>query len=473
MLTTFAIFMMTLISAGPEQAIGQRIDRFLSQAEQQGYSGAVLVAKEGDVMLRKGYGLANRKAATPFTESTVTTIGSITKQFTATAILKLESMGKLSVNHSLDRFFQNLPEDKKPITIHQLLTHSAGLVGNIGQSDFHMLSTEAYFQELFSSQLRYPPGTRYRYSNAGYSLLAHILEKVSGQDYESFLYEHLFKPAGMKNTGYFLPEWPIDSVARGYQHGVIDRGTLVSRFRENNAISWSLKGNGGIHTTLNDMYLWYQALKENKVLNPAEMEKLTKPYIAESPDETSHYAYGWAIFRSDRGTKIVSHNGGNGVFFHDFIWLPEEDVVILFSTNGVRPGMELAWAIEKMVFDAAYQPKPVEANPYTAIINHIHSQKPHTAMALLDKIKAESLVKSPGLLNRMGYMHLEENPQWAVALFEINTRLFPQVSNVWDSLGEGYLVTGQRDKAIKSYRKAADMGDEHAAGVLKKIVNQN
>ena len=473
MLYIVSLFMVSLITTSPDEAAAKRIDKYLSQAEKQGFSGAVLVAKKGNILLRKGYGLANREAQTPFTENTVTTIGSITKQFTATAILKLASTGKLTVGDTLDQYFEDLPEDKKKITIHQLLTHSAGLADIIGDGDFDMMTKEAYFHQLFASKLRYEPGARHRYSNASYSLLAHILEKVTGRDYETFLYEHLFKPAGMTDTGYLRPQWPIEKVARGYTRGVIDQGTLVSRFRQHKSISWVLKGNGGIHSTLNDMYLWYLALKENKILTPNETEQLTRPYIAESADESSHYAYGWAIFRSDRDTKIVSHNGSNGTFFYDFLWLPEEDAIILFSTNGIRPELELAWPIERMLFNPSYQPKPIGPNPYAHIHAHITTQQPDSAQALLKQIQKGKWVRSPHALNEMGYRLLEGNPAWAVALFEINSQLFPEVSNVWDSLGEGYLETNQRHKAIECYRKAAKMGDEHAADMLTRITNQN
>ena len=218
-----------------------------------------------------------------------------------------------------------------------------------------------------------------------------------------------------------------------------------------------------------DVLVAYQALKDNKILSAENMERLTRPYIAETPDESSHYAYGWAIFRSARDTKIVSHNGGNGIFFHDFLWLPEEDVVILFSTNGVRPGLELAWRIERMMFDPSYQPKPVGPNAYATIFDHIQNHQPATSGELFERIQRDKLVRSPRTLNEIGYFLLEEKPHWAVAVFGMNTQLYPDVSNVWDSLGEGYLKTDQRNKAIDSYKKAAEMGNQNAVRMLKEL----
>ena len=122
-------------------------------------------------------------------------------------------------------FFKDIPSDKKKITIHQLLTHSAGLLDVIGEDDFDHIPTEEFFKRLFNTQLLHKPGTKYLYSNAGYtSILARIIELESGNDYESFLNQHLFEPAGMKHTGYLKPEWDNKLIATGYARSVIEVG---------------------------------------------------------------------------------------------------------------------------------------------------------------------------------------------------------------------------------------------------------
>ena len=291
-----------------------KIDTYLTKGEKNGFSGAVLVVKEGNVIISKGYGFANKEEETLNTSNTVFDVGSVTKQFTATAILKLAELNKLKVTDSLSTFFKDLPADKKNITIHQLLTHSAGLIDIIGDGDFDHISTEDYFKELFNSELINVPGSKYEYSNSGYSLLGRIIELVSSQDYESFLQTYLFNPSGMHQTGYLKPEWDSNLYAIGYQENVVNIGSMVARYNKEGKVSWALKGNGGINSTLEDMYKWSLALKTNKILSKELTEKLTKPYIKENEDGNSHYAYGWSIFNTKRNTKRTTHNGGKWNF---------------------------------------------------------------------------------------------------------------------------------------------------------------
>src|SRR5262249_25703156 len=150
---------------------------------------------------------------------TVFSIGSITKQFTAAAILQLEMQGKLNVQDSISKYLPNVPKDKEAITLHHLLTHSAGLESDFGATDYEPVTREPYIRRALAAKLRSVPGQRYHYANSGYSLLAAIVEIVSGQDYEAYLQENLFKPAGMTKTGYRLPQCKPEEFAQGYLRG--------------------------------------------------------------------------------------------------------------------------------------------------------------------------------------------------------------------------------------------------------------
>jgi len=363
-------------SSDANDVLKKRLDAYLTQGVTNGLSGAVLVAKEGSIILNKGYGMANKEKKILNTPATVFDIGSVTKQFTGAAILKLVEFNKLKVTDPLSQFFKDIPDDKKDITVHQLLTHSAGLLDVIGEDDFDHIPTAAFFNELFASELLHKPGSKHEYSNSGYSILARIIELVSGQDYEAFLDEHLFKPAGMKQTGYLRPKWDSNLFAKGYEYGVMDIGSMATRYRKEGKISWVLKGNGGINSTQEDMYRWYIALKTNKVLSKSQIEIFTKPYVSENEENSSHYAYGWAIFNTNRNTKMVTHNGSNGIFFHDFIWLPEEDIVIIYSTNAYDLQVEdIAWHLEEMLFDTSYIPEKVAQDPITSLLKFTLSVK--------------------------------------------------------------------------------------------------
>ncbi|CAM1343403.1 serine hydrolase [Tenacibaculum amylolyticum] len=450
-----------------EKVLKNKIDTYLTNGISNGFSGAVLVAKEGEILLNKAYGFANKEKQIPYTTTTIATIGSVTKQFTATAILKLVEQQKLQVEDSLSKFFNNIPKDKKDITIHQLLTHTSGFSNGIGEGDFDYIPTETYFKRLFTSELKDAPGRTYRYSNAGYSILARIIELVSGIEYEQFLNKHLFTPAKMTNTGYFIPDWSKHNIASGYAFNVFSLGTLIDRFKKQQKITWNLKGNGGIHSTTKDMYKWYTALKTNKILSKALFEKLTTAYVAETKDKLSYYAYGWAIYNSKNNTKIISHNGGNNVFFHDFIWLPKEDVLVLLFTNASSSEVEVTWPIQRMILDSNYHPKPIKKNLFYLVHDFIKNNSIEKVDVLSNTIKTvyKEQLRNSNKLNDLGYMVLNKeliqsknNAKWAISLFKLNTELFPNDGNIWDSLGEGYTKDGQIKKAIKSYKRALELG---------------
>jgi CubicO group peptidase (beta-lactamase class C family) len=316
--------------------LGTRLDEYLKRFEAVDFSGALLVVKDGHTVLQRGYGYADRSRRIRVTPTTVFDILSLTKQFTAAAILKLEMQGKLSVNDPLTKFFDNVPEDKRGITIHHLLTHSAGLARGFGD-DYAEMSRDALVKRAFQSKLLSTPGQRYSYSNAGYSLLAAIIEIVSGQRYEHYLRENLFKPAGMSDTGYALPKWNPDRIAHGYR-GDEDWGRPNDKPWAFDAPYWNLLGNGGILSTAQDMYRWHLALESDAVLSEEAKRKLFTPYITEDPDDPNwkgRYAYGWAIRPTERGTRLVTHTGRNPYFYSDFMRFVDEQVVIFFATNNV------------------------------------------------------------------------------------------------------------------------------------------
>ncbi|TQV70909.1 serine hydrolase [Aliikangiella marina] len=440
-----------------------KIDKYLSSATEKGFSGAVLIAKDGKIIVNQGYGFADRLRKITNTPETVIDVGSVTKQFTATAILKLEEMGKLTVSDPIKLYFHDLPRDKQKITIHQLLTHASGLVGGIGKGDFDHIPTDTYFTRLFSTQLLHPPGSKHYYSNAGYSVLARIIELVSDQEYEAFIQEHLFKPAGMKNTGYLLVDWNKLPQAKGYQYSVFDIGSMVKRYQHDKKISWVLKGNGGFNSTQEDMYRWYLALINHRVITEKSFAKLTQGYIDEYDDGDSQYAYGWAVFQSPRNTKVVAHNGSNGTFFYDFVMFPEEATVILFATNSLtRPQYRIANTLESILFKPDYEVTALQADPLAQILlDAIKYQGDFDRLPNIIKTKYADSIKRKHYLNRLGIALQNNNYlNQAVALFRLNVELFDNDGNLWDSLGEAYLAQNNYQLAIKSFERALELKPE-------------
>lgn len=307
------------------------VDEYLSRLVPFGFSGVIAIAQGDTVQLEKGYGVADRKHNRPMTKDTVISVGSITKQFTAAAILKLEMAGKLSTADPIAKHLPGVPAGKRAVTIHHLLTHTAGLRSDYGETDYDPVSREEYIRRAMSAPLVYEPGALYQYANSGYSLAAAIVELVSGQSYERFCRDHLFLPAGMTRTGYLLPAYKPEELAVGYRGGE-EWGTILSRPMASDGPYWVLRGNGGIHSTAGDMIRWHLALKGNRILSAEARQKYQAGFVKEDGPGGTSYAYGWSVGDSPHG-RLVEHNGGNGIFAADFLRYTDADVVLYIASN--------------------------------------------------------------------------------------------------------------------------------------------
>lgn len=309
----------------------ERLDTHLSRLAGLGFSGAVVVARGEEVVLEKGFGLADREAGRAWTAGTPSTIGSITKPLTATAVLTLVEAGRLGLDDPLPRFFDDVPADKAGITVRHLLTHTAGFPGAIG-SDFEPVERDPFVRQALDTPLSFAPGERYDYSNVGYSLLGAIIEIVTGQGYEAYLRDAVLSPAGMGSTGYELADTTAGLAAVGYRDG--ERwGTVLERPWASDGPGWHLRANGGIHSTVGDLRRFDRALAEGRILSPAWRDSMQVPRVPEGPQGRSHYGFGWAIFELPRGATLVAHNGGNGIFAADLRRYVDEDVLVAALSN--------------------------------------------------------------------------------------------------------------------------------------------
>lgn len=387
------------VSLDPDSAAA-RVDRYLSRLEAFGLAGNALLARDGDVLLARGYGMADRGgrasgaeagdqgagaavgSSRPWTAGTVSIVGSITKQFTAAAVMKLVDRGRISVADSIGRFFDDVPPDKRGITLHHLLTHTAGL-GEVDPGDFDFLGREEIVRRAMATDLLSAPGTEYRYSNLGYSLLGAVVESVTGRGYELWLRENLLVPAGMYETGYLLPEYEADRVAVGYRNGV-RWGTVTGRLDPSKGPSWVLRANGGVHSTLYDMLRWVRALgvlerhgatdaagqattdRPGPILSARSRERMFAPHA--DAGGGAWYGYGWGVDTTSRGTPTYRHDGGNGILHADLHLFPEEGLVTFMMTSdaGLR-ATQLLDQVDRVYFGESVPTPPavdaVEADP--------------------------------------------------------------------------------------------------------------
>ena len=324
---------------------GQSIGRFLDDALPAGAGGSFVAARGDKRVYCEGFGTADRSARIPASCDTVYDTMSMTKQFTAAAILKLQMMGKLEVTDPIGEYIGPVPAGKSEITLRQLLTHTSGLIDALGD-DYDPLSREEMVAGALESTLRSAPGDEYHYSNLGYSLLAAIIERASGTGYEEFLAKHLFAPSGMKQTGYVLPEWNRDEVAVEYDPRGRPQGRPFDHPWADDGPYWNLRGNGGLLSTARDMLRWHRALNADEVLDRRSKKELFKPRVLEQQGGDSYYGYGWVVLETAEG-KALWHNGGNGWSYGELTRLPDEGVMVFWVSNHYKDEDE-GWNLSRL-----------------------------------------------------------------------------------------------------------------------------
>ncbi len=320
---------------------GAELDLYLSTCEQFGFSGSVLVARGNKVILCKGYGEARPGEGVPNGPETLYDIASASKQITAAAILKLESERKLKTSDSIAKHLADVPKPHEEVTIQHLLNHTSGF-SRYGASG-HGQDRDKAVAEYLSQERKQSAGMAYDYYNGGYALLAAIVERKTGESFESWVTENLFAPAGMQNT-YFIDLMDRDDPRLARSH---NSGKRTTNYIE----GWGYKGMGGVITSISDLHLWMRALMGGKILPKKSLKKLFKP-------AKQDYACGWRI--GDRGQRI--YHGGTAPGFQTYIQhFVKEKITVLLVSN--REGMHrqvseglAAIMIEKRV-DAMPVPK--------------------------------------------------------------------------------------------------------------------
>lgn len=314
-------------------------DQLFSRAYAAGEPGAaVLVMKDGQVVLRKGYGMASLELGVPIQPDMVFEIASITKEFTAAAILLLEERGKLSVEDEVTKYLPDYPTHGQKITLRHLLTHTSGVPDFTGLPEWWPRMREdmtvPQIIDLFKDKpLDFTPGEKQSYSNSGYVLLAAVIEKASGKSYEDFMEQEILAPLGMKRSRNWHLHEIVPGLVTGYDMG--EAGPMSTLpFSMTQTI-----GAGSLLSTVDDLALWTEALSSGKLLKRESLERMTTPWKLPSGQPVKG-GYGIQIFEED-GKRILAHGGGVSGFNSYLLSIPGErlQVAVLSNISGHDPGV--------------------------------------------------------------------------------------------------------------------------------------
>jgi CubicO group peptidase (beta-lactamase class C family) len=327
------------------QEISKRLDSLIvSYANSFQFNGSVLVAMRGKILLEKGYGAKNVADRTANDAATIFQLGSITKQFTSTIILKLVESKKMSLTDKLSKYYPDYPHGDA-ITIENLLTHTSGIYNYTNDADFmrmkaYVPASEQSILALFKDKpLDFPPGTGWNYSNSGYELLGYIIQKVTKMPYEQVVRRYIFEPLHMNSSGFDFADLKSKDRATGYSSMLAGSGS--ASMIVDSTVAFAA---GAMYSTVGDLYKWHEGLESYKIVSRALMERAYTPF-------KNKYGYGWGIDTVNK-KRVLSHGGGIPGFNTHIARVTEDDVciVLLSNVNNGKLG-EIAGRIFRVLYE--------------------------------------------------------------------------------------------------------------------------
>jgi len=449
----------------------EQIDELISTYQEYGkFNGSILVADQGTVIYKKGFGLANMEWDIPNQPNTKYRLGSVTKQFTAMLILQLVAEGALDLQKPITTYLPDYPKAKGDIiTTHHLLTHTSGIPNYTSfpkfmEDESRTPYTPAAFVKMFDEkELDFTPGKKFSYSNSGYFLLGVIVEKLSGKTYEQMLQDKIFTPLNMNDTGYDNHGDILKNRATGYEKE--GGGYLNSRYLDM-TIPYAA---GSMYSTVEDLYKWDQGLYSTTILSKEYMTMYFKPYIAAFGN--AHYAYGWGVGYAKIGKSTDSiytiwHGGGiNGFNTNISRATSNKSLIVLLNNTGGAPLNDMTRAIRGIIHGKAYDmPKKSVADAVLAVIE---DKGIDAGISHYNSIKDdEAYSSSEREMNDIGYQLMEfDKVEEASKVFQLIIEEHPTSSNAYDSYGESLMKLGKNDLAIKNYRKSVALNPNNQNGI--------
>ncbi len=437
--------------ADQDQALAREIDTMLRAAYPADAPGAtVIVMRDGRTVLREGYGLADLELQVPMAPDMVLRIGSVTKQFTAVAILMLEQEGKLALTDRIETFLPDYPTHGLTITIEHLLTHTSGIQSYTDQAQFGELIRKDYtvsemIDRFKDDPMLFAPGSRWVYNNAGYFLLGAIIEQVTGETWAAFLQRRIFDVAGMATTFADRHERVIPRRVPGYEpdpDGGWRQAAYLSMTQPYAA--------GAMLSTVDDLARWDAALRSGRLIDAATLQRAWTEYLLLDGGRTG-YGYGWVVGQW-QGSRLISHGGGINGFLSETICAPDERVFVAILTNsagGPSQPSRIATEIALLAMGKPWRPQEVAVEPEVL--------QRYAGVYRIDPTTTRTVIFEDGKLftQRSGAAKLQARPMSPTAFFYEGS-----FSHFTIDLAEDGTVRGMTMRALNSEPEFARLTDE-------------
>jgi len=469
---TKMIFVLIIILYGYScvESTADKIDDYMNYCyKNDQFNGSILVAKNGNVIYHKVFGIANIDPVQPLILDSQFRLASLSKPFTAMAILILQEEGKLDYKDDIRKFLPELPYSG--ITIQNLLTHTGGLLEYEDLFEKYWDPEHTKFEdkkyatnddvimmfEKYKPELLFKAGDKYSYSNTGYVLLASIVSRVAQEPFEIFMKKNIFDPLGMLHTLVYSAIRNDQMQNRVYGFRVALNG--VNYISHDFHYISGIAGDGAIYSTTGDLFKWDRALYTESLLSKETLEKAFTKVILNN-NKTSNYGYGWGIDTSLTGKKAVNHGGG-WIAARTWLWreIEEDNTIILLTNNSCPYIYDIRKGMKQILHNKPYSlPKISIADVMGRIIVNEDVDKAVAEYHNLWKTNPDKYNFSKWELNNLGYQLLKlEKYSEAIEVYKLNTLSYPNYSNAFSGLAEAYRLNGERGLAIKNFEKALEL----------------
>ena len=444
-------------------------EEFVYNMNEKGFTtGNILVYKNGEIIYQNSDGLRTIDPKEPLTLNSQFRLASVSKQFTAMSIMKLKEAGKLDYNQTVKSILPEFPYAN--ITVRHLLHHISGLTDyerliaeNWKPKDLtktYILGNDEIIKEFYrvNPKLDFQPGERWEYSNTGYLFLASIVEKVSGKHFREYLKETIFEPLDMNNT--VLYKYQIDSDPAmpnrvfGYETALNEVDLVLNDYNIVNDV----RGDGGIYSTLNDLYKWNQALVNNTIIPKSFLDEAWTPGVLNNGKSTT-YGFGWFINSKQGEPKVVNHSGGwvgFGTFLHNEV--DANNGFILLTNNSGENFSAILNSIQNILDGKPYIIPKYQIEKQMA--KEIAAGNSEKGIHIYHKFKSDTLhyISSERSMNVLGYRLLgADKIDAAIEVFKLNIEEYPKSANTYDSYGDALLLKGDSINALKNFKRCFEI----------------